>query len=47
MQVTPNIKQASVKKFAHVAFADGSEIHSDGYCSYISALEPVQYLEEC
>ena len=38
MQVTPNIKQASVKKFAHAAFADGSEIHSDGYCSYISAL---------
>ena len=39
MRVTPNLKQASVKKFAHVAFADGSVIHSDGYCSYIPALE--------
>ena len=39
MRVTPNIKQASVKKSAHAAFADGSEIHSDGYCSYIPALE--------
>lgn len=39
MQVTPNIKQASVKKFAHAAFADGSEVHSDGYCSYIPALD--------
>ena len=39
MQVTPNIKQASVKKFAHTAFADGSVIHSDGYRSYIPALE--------
>ena len=38
MRVTPNIKQASVKKFAHAAFADGSVIHSDGYCSYIPAL---------
>ncbi len=38
-RVTPNIKQASVKKFARAAFADGSEIHSDGYCSYIPALE--------
>ena len=39
MQVTPNIKQASVKKFARVALADGSVIHSDGYRSYIPALE--------
>ena len=38
MQVTPNIKQASVKKFARAAFADGSVIHSDGYRSYIPAL---------
>ena len=29
MRVTPNIKQASVKKFAHAAFADGSEIRSE------------------
>ena len=39
MRVTPNMKQASVRKFAHAAIADGSEIHSDGYCSYILALE--------
>ena len=39
MRVTPNIKQASVKKFAHAAFADDSVIHSDGYRSYIPALE--------
>ena len=39
MRVTPNLTQASVKKFAHAAFADGSVIHSDGYCSYIPALE--------
>lgn len=39
MWVTPNIKQASVKKFAHAAFADGSVIRSDGYRSYIPALE--------
>ena len=39
MRVTPNIKQASVKKFAHAAFADGSEVYSDGYCSYILALD--------
>ena len=44
MRVTPNIKQASVKKFAHAAFADGSVIHSDGYCSYLPALEG--YLHE-
>ena len=39
MRVTPNLKQASVKKFARTAFADDSVIHSDGYCSYIPALE--------
>lgn len=39
MQITPNIKQMSVKKFAHAAFADGSVIRSDGYRSYIPALE--------
>ena len=39
MQVTPNLKQASVKKFANAAFTDGSVIHSDGYRSYIPALE--------
>ena len=39
MRVTPNIKQVPVKKFAHAAFADGSEVHSDGYCSYIPALD--------
>ena len=39
MRVTPNLKQASVKRFAHAAFADGNAIHSDGYRSYIPALE--------
>lgn len=39
MRVTPNIKQVSVKKFAHAAFVDGSVIHRDGYRSYIPALE--------
>ena len=39
MQVTRNIKRASVKKFAQAAFAQGSTIHSDGYGSYIPALE--------
>ena len=39
MRVTPNMKQASVRKFAHAAIADGSEIHSDGYYNYIPALE--------
>lgn len=39
MKVTPNIKQASVKKFAQSAFAAGSTIRSDGYRSYIPALE--------
>ena len=39
MRVTPNLKQASVKKFANAAFADGGVIHSDGYRSFIPALE--------
>ena len=39
MRVTPNLKQASVKKFARAAFTDSSVIHSDGYRSYIPALE--------
>ena len=39
MRVTPNIKRASVKKFAQSAFAEGSTIRSDGYRSYIPALE--------
>ena len=39
MQVTQDIKRASVKKFAQAAFAQGSTIHSDGYRSYIPALE--------
>lgn len=38
MQVTPNIKQASVKKFAQSAFAENSTIRNDGYCSYIPVL---------
>ena len=39
MRVTQNIKRASVKKFAQAAFTQGSTIHSDGYRSYIPALE--------
>ena len=39
MQITQNIKRASVKKFAQAAFALGSTIHSDGYRSYIPALQ--------
>ena len=39
MRVTQNIKRASVKKFAQAAFVQGSTIHSDGYGSYIPALE--------
>mgnify|MGYP001068154641 CR=1 FL=1 len=38
MQLTQDIKRASVKKFAQAAFAPGSIIHSDGYRSYIPAL---------
>lgn len=39
MRVTQDIKQASVKKFARASFRDGCVIHSDGYRSYIPALE--------
>ena len=39
MRVTQNIKRTSVKKFAQAAFVQGSTIHSDGYRSYIPALE--------
>lgn len=39
MKVTENIKQASVRKFVHTAIAEGSVIHSNGYRSYIPALE--------
>ena len=39
MMVTPNIKQASVKRFAQSALTKGSTIQSDGYRSYIPALE--------
>ena len=39
MRVAKNIKQLSVKKFAHAAVAKGSTIRSDGYRSYIPALE--------
>ena len=39
MQVTPNIKQASVRKFTQSSFAENSVIHSDGYRSYITALK--------
>ena len=39
MMVTPNIKQVSVKKFAQSAFTKGGTIRSDGYRSYIPALE--------
>ena len=39
MWVTPDVKRASVKKFAQMAFAKGSTVRSDGYQSYIPALE--------
>ena len=39
MMVAPNIKRASVKKFAQSAFAEESTVRSDGYRSYIPALE--------
>lgn len=39
MTLTPNIKQASVRKFAHSTFAEGSTVRSDGYRSYIPALK--------
>lgn len=43
MQVTPNLKQASVRKFAQAAFAENSVIRSDGYRSYIPALKGVSH----
>ena len=46
MHVTQNIKQASVKKFAQAAFAQGSTIHSDGYRSYIPALEGYTHIHK-
>lgn len=39
MSVTKNIKQASVKKFAHATVDKSSTIYSDGYRSYLPALE--------
>lgn len=39
MGVTKNIKQTSVRKFSNRAVAAGSTIRSDGYRSYIPALE--------
>lgn len=39
MKITPNIKQASVREFDQSAFAAGSTIRSDGYRSFIRALE--------
>ena len=44
MSVAKNIKQASVRKFASSAVAAGSTIRSDGYRSYIPALE--NYIHE-
>jgi len=38
MQVTKNIKQASVKNFAESNITKGATIYSDGYCSYAPAL---------
>ena len=43
MSVTENIKQASVKKFANSAIEKGSTIHSDGYRSYIPALQEYKH----
>ena len=39
MQVTPNIKKACVNRFAKSAFAKGSTVYTDGYRSYILALD--------
>ena len=39
MMVTPNIRQAPVRKSAQLAFAAGCTVRSDGYRSYIPALE--------
>ena len=47
MKVTENIRQASVKKFARSAIAQGSVIHSDGYRSYIPALKDYIHEHRC
>lgn len=46
MQVTENIKKETVKSFAQSAFAEGSTIHSDGYRSYVPALEGYTHQHE-
>lgn len=46
MRVTPNVKQDSVRKFAQSAFAGNSVIRSDGYRSYIPALQDFHPLGE-
>ena len=43
MRVTENIKQDSVKKFTNTAIEKGSTIHSDGYRSYIPALQEYKH----
>ena len=43
LQVTKNIKQTTVRKFAQISFTDNSTIRSDGYRSYIPALEGYTY----
>lgn len=43
MQVTPNIRQDSVKNFAQAIFADDSTICSDGYRSYIPGLKAYRH----
>lgn len=39
MDMTKNIKQTSVRKFSNRTVAAGSTVRSDGYRSYIPALE--------
>lgn len=39
MQVTKNIKKATVQHFAETTFQENSKIRSDGYRSYIAGLE--------
>lgn len=46
MQVTENVKKETVKEFTQSAFAEGSTIHSDGYRSYVPALEGYTYEHE-
>lgn len=45
MQVTGNLKQASVKKFAQAHIEKGSTIHADAFRSYPPALEQEYKLE--